>query len=55
MPFARIWELWKDFTTTNNERQRSKQWLGRRLEERFTKYHTSTEKGYVGLHVKPPG
>jgi putative DNA primase/helicase len=51
-PFKIIWEAWKNYTTANNEKIRTKQWLGRQLEGRYKKYRTGDEKGYIGLKVK---
>jgi putative DNA primase/helicase len=54
MPFKRIWELWTAWCNANNEKIRSKTWLGRQLGDRFKKYHDMHEKGYLGLKVKSP-
>jgi putative DNA primase/helicase len=52
VPFKVIWEAWKTFTSSNGEKLRSKQWLGRRFEERFKKYQSENVKGYTGLQIK---
>ena len=53
LPFKTIWNLWVEYTKQNNfKKTPSKQFLGRRLEERFKKYHTAAEKGYIGLRLK---
>jgi len=55
LPFKSIWAVWVEYTKQNNfAKTPSKQFLGRRLEERpgLKKYHISTEKGYIGLRFK---
>jgi phage/plasmid-associated DNA primase len=54
MPFKKIWEFWTAWCNANNEKIRSKTWLGRQLGDRFKKYHDMHEKGYLGLKVKGP-
>lgn len=55
MPFKRIWPLWVEYAKASGfQKIPSKQWLGRRLEERFPKYRTSNEKGFIGLRIKGP-
>jgi putative DNA primase/helicase len=54
MPFKRIWDLWTNWCNQNNEKVRSKTWLGRQLGDRFKKYHERDEKGYLGLRIKGP-
>jgi putative DNA primase/helicase len=54
MPFKRIWELWTAWCNQNNEKIRSKTWMGRQLGDRFKKYHERDEKGYLGLKIKGP-
>jgi putative DNA primase/helicase len=52
MPFRRIWDLWSQWCVVNNEKIRTKTWLGRQLDSRYKKYHTMKERGYLGLIVK---
>jgi len=54
MPFKRIWDLWTGWCNSNNEKIRTKTWLGRQLGDRFKKYHERDEKGYLGLKIKMP-
>ena len=52
MPFSRIWDLWSQWCNMNNEKVRSKKWLGRQLGDRFKKYRDAREKGYLGLMIR---
>ena len=52
MPFSRIWDLWSQWCAVNNEKVRTKKWLGRQMGDRFPKYRSSGEKGYMGLVIR---